>query len=109
MTESEFLDLSDAVSLNASRPRWTRRRADVEALPIPRSGRSSEPGGPYLRLPGRPYDKTVDLHLCKGCAAKKKFSGVEELKARIADDARLARRQLEEPEAALQGRARPLA
>lgn len=47
------------------------------------------------------YDKTVDLHFVQRLRSEKKFSGVEELKARIADDAKLAKRILGQAEAGL--------
>ena len=47
------------------------------------------------------YGKTVDLHFVQRLRSEKKFSGVEELKARIAEDVRLARRILGQPEAGL--------
>lgn len=45
------------------------------------------------------YGKVVDLHFVQRLRSEKKFSGIEELKARIAEDARIARRVLAEPEA----------
>jgi len=47
------------------------------------------------------YGKTVDLHFVQRLRSEKKFSGIEELKARIAEDVKLAKRILAEPEAGL--------
>ncbi|WP_027190327.1 bifunctional riboflavin kinase/FAD synthetase [Fundidesulfovibrio putealis] len=65
-------------------------------------------GGDHLSLEahifdycGDLYGKSVDLHFVQRLRSEKKFSGIEELKARITEDAALARRILEEPEAGL--------
>jgi len=65
-------------------------------------------GGDHLSLEahifdysGDLYGKAVDLHFVQRLRSEKKFSGVEELKARIGEDAKLARRILAEPEAGL--------
>lgn len=47
------------------------------------------------------YGKAVDLHFVQRLRSEKKFAGIEELKARIAEDAVLARRVLAQPEAGL--------
>lgn len=47
------------------------------------------------------YGKVVDLHFVQRLRSERKFSGVEELKARIAEDVKIARRVLAEPEAML--------
>jgi len=47
------------------------------------------------------YGKTVDLHFVQRLRGERKFPGIEELKARIAEDVRLAKRILAQPEAAL--------
>ncbi|MFZ5428161.1 MAG: bifunctional riboflavin kinase/FAD synthetase [Thermodesulfobacteriota bacterium] len=47
------------------------------------------------------YGKTVDLHFVQRLRSEKKFSGIDELKARIAEDVKLAKRILAEPEAGL--------
>jgi riboflavin kinase/FMN adenylyltransferase len=47
------------------------------------------------------YGKDVDLHFVQRLRSEKKFSGIEELKAKIADDVKLAKRILAEPEAGL--------
>ena len=47
------------------------------------------------------YGKDVDLHFVQRLRSEKKFSGIEELKAKIAEDAKLAKRVLAEPEAGL--------
>lgn len=47
------------------------------------------------------YGKAVDLHFVQRLRSEKKFSGVDELKARIAEDVKLAKRILVEPEAGL--------
>ena len=47
------------------------------------------------------YGQTVDLHFVQRLRAEKKFSGIEELKSRIAEDVALARRILAAPESGL--------
>lgn len=47
------------------------------------------------------YGRTVDLHFVQRLRGEKKFSGPDELKARIAEDAALAKRILATPEAGL--------
>lgn len=47
------------------------------------------------------YGQTLDLHFVQRLRAEKKFSGVDELKARITEDVALARRILEAAEAEL--------
>jgi len=47
------------------------------------------------------YAKSIDLHFVQRLRGEKKFSGVDELKARIAEDAKLAKRILATPEAGL--------
>ena len=47
------------------------------------------------------YGKAVDLHFVQRLRSEKKFSGVEELKTRIGEDVKLAKRILTEPEAGL--------
>jgi len=47
------------------------------------------------------YGKSIDLHFVQRLRGEKKFSGIEQLKARIAEDASLAKRILATPEAGL--------
>lgn len=54
-----------------------------------------------LDFSGDIYGQRVDLHFVQRLRSEKKFSGIDELKARITEDALLARRILEAPEAAL--------
>ncbi len=54
-----------------------------------------------LDFSGDIYGQRLDLHFVQRLRSEKKFSGIDELKARISEDVLLARRILDTPEAAL--------
>ncbi|WP_243439267.1 bifunctional riboflavin kinase/FAD synthetase [Fundidesulfovibrio soli] len=86
---------------------WVTRGEDVWAG-VANLGTNPTFGGGALSVEahifdyaGDLYGKEVDLHFVQRLRAEKKFSGIDELKARIAEDVRLAKRILAAPESAL--------
>jgi riboflavin kinase/FMN adenylyltransferase len=83
-------------------------KGDKEWAGVANIGTNPTFGGDHLSLEahifdysGDLYGKTVDLHFVQRLRSEKKFAGVEELKARIAEDVKIARRVLAEPDSGL--------